>query len=91
MTIGKSYYVYIVECSDGTYYTGLSNDVEKRIRRHNGLLCGGAKYTSTRRPVKIIALSIPLENRSQATKLEYKVKKKKRANKVKFLLNYGKY
>ena len=90
MTTGKSYYVYIVECIDGTYYTGLSNDVEKRIRRHNGLLCGGAKYTSTRRPVRIIALSIPLENRSQATKLEYKVKKQKRANKVKFLLSYGK-
>ncbi len=90
MTTGKPYYVYIVECVDGTYYTGLSNDVEKRIRRHNGLLCGGAKYTSKRRPVKIIALSIPLENRSQATKLEYKVKKQKRANKVKFLLSYGK-
>ena len=44
--------VYIIECSDLTYYTGISNDVEKRIDTHNNKK--GAKYTKTRTPVKLV-------------------------------------
>lgn len=45
-------YVYIVECRDGTLYTGWTNNLEKRIQDHN---CGrGAKYTKSRRPVKLL-------------------------------------
>jgi len=47
----KTYYLYILECADGTYYTGISNDVEKRIKKHN---CRqGAKYTRGRVPVNL--------------------------------------
>ena len=47
-------YCYIVECSDGTYYTGWTTDPERRIKQHNKGV--GAKYTSTRRPVKLVYL-----------------------------------
>ena len=45
-------YTYIVRCSDGTLYTGWTNDLEKRIRAHNS--GGGAKYTRSRRPVELV-------------------------------------
>jgi putative endonuclease len=49
--LGK-FYVYIVECRDGTYYTGYTPDIEKRIKLHNA--GRGAKYTRDRRPVNLI-------------------------------------
>ena len=84
----KPYFVYILECVDGTYYTGITTDVVRRLRQHNGELVGGAKYTSARRPVRILAQSIPLENRSLASKLEYQVKQQKKTSKVEFLTSF---
>ena len=46
------FFVYIVECRDGTYYTGYTPDLEKRLKAHN--TGKGAKYTRSRRPVKLI-------------------------------------
>jgi len=45
------YYVYILECSDGTYYTGYTPDIQNRIKLHNA--GKGAKYTRDRRPVRL--------------------------------------
>ena len=52
--IFSTYYTYIVECSDGSYYTGKTKDINRRIKQHNGLLSGGAKYTKLKRPVKLV-------------------------------------
>lgn len=84
----KPYFVYILECADGTFYTGLTTDVERRLRQHNGELVGGAKYTAARQPVRLIAQSVPFANRSLASKLEYKVKQQKKAAKIEFLINF---
>ncbi len=46
--------VYVLKCSDGTLYTGSTVNFQKRLREHNGLIKGGAKYTRGRRPVKLI-------------------------------------
>ena len=46
------YYVYILECSDGSYYTGYTNNIEKRLVLHNK--GGGSKYVRSRRPVKVV-------------------------------------
>jgi len=46
-----TFYVYIVECQDGTLYTGYTTNLSDRIRAHNGEIAGGARYTSGRRPV----------------------------------------
>ena len=48
-----TYYVYIVECRDGTLYTGYTTNLEERVRAHNGEIAGGARYTSGRRPVLV--------------------------------------
>ena len=48
------YFVYIVECADGTLYTGISNNLVRRLRQHNGEIVGGAFYTQNKRPVRLI-------------------------------------
>ncbi|MBU0767503.1 MAG: GIY-YIG nuclease family protein [Proteobacteria bacterium] len=47
------FFVYILECQDGTYYAGSTNDLERRIQEHNADKRGG-KYTRDRRPVKLV-------------------------------------
>lgn len=46
------FYVYILECRDGTYYTGYTNDLEKRLKRHNEGLA--SKYTRSKLPVRLV-------------------------------------
>ena len=48
----KKFFAYIVECRDGTYYTGYTPDLENRLKAHNS--GKGAKYTRSRRPVKLV-------------------------------------
>ena len=79
-----SYFVYILECNDGTFYTGIAMDVQKRLREHN-TLSKGAKYTKARRPVTLLYTE-ELEDRSSACKREYAIKQLKRDQK-KVLIN----
>lgn len=46
------YHVYIIQCKDNTYYTGYTNDLDKRLKEHGGIR--GAKYTRARKPVKLL-------------------------------------
>ena len=79
-----NWHVYIVECSDGTFYTGISNNVDKRIREHN--LGIGSKYTRGRRPVKLLA-RWNCADKSQASKMEYKIKRLTREAKLRSIIN----
>ena len=72
--------VYLVLCADGTLYCGVTTDVRRRLDEHNGLLAGGAKYTRSRRPVRLVAFTGGLE-RAQALRLERTVKKLPREKK----------
>lgn len=76
------WFVYLVECSDKTYYCGITNDIEKRIARHNS--GKGAKYTRGRAPVELIC-SVSVPTKSKALQVEYAVKKQPRKNKVQYL------
>lgn len=78
-----SYFVYILECSDGSLYTGITKDVKKRLDEHNSK-DSGAKYTKARRPVKLLYQE-PSENRSSASKREYEIKKFKRSQKLELI------
>jgi len=80
-----SCYCYILECADGTFYTGWTTDPERRVSQHNK--GSGAKYTSTRRPVKLVYLE-PQSNRSDAMKRELAIKKMKRVQKIKLVEKY---
>ncbi len=68
------YFVYILKCSDGSFYTGITPNIEKRLKQHNGILKGGSTYTRSRRPVKLKYFE-KLNNKSQALKREYEIKK----------------
>ena len=77
------WYVYILECSDKTLYTGITNNLEKRLEQHNHGQ-EAAKYTRARRPVKCVYTEVQL-NRSEATKREMAIKQLKRAEKIKLI------
>ncbi|HEV7701852.1 MAG TPA: GIY-YIG nuclease family protein [Candidatus Paceibacterota bacterium] len=69
------YHVYIVRCCDGSFYTGITNDLERRLQQHNGERWGGARYTRGRGPVELIYIK-KYETRSEAAKFEYQIKHK---------------
>ena len=78
------YFVYIVKCTDNTFYTGIATELERRIEEHNGS-DKGAKYTRARRPVSLV-YSEEYPDRSSASKREYEIKKKmSRAEKLKLI------
>lgn len=71
-------YTYIVKCSDDTYYTGWTNDLNKRIQNHNA--GKGAKYTKTRLPVELVYYE-EFATKQEAMKREYAIKQLKNAKK----------
>lgn len=76
------WYIYILECSDGTLYTGITTDVQRRLNQHN--LGKGAKYTCMRRPVVLKAV-FSVNTKSEALKEEHRIKKLPRHEKLKLL------
>lgn len=77
------YYLYILKCADETLYTGITVDLERRIKEHNTSKLG-AKYTSARRPVSLV-YSKKFRNRSTASKAESKVKGLSREEKLEMI------
>jgi putative endonuclease len=67
----KSWYVYLIECQDGSIYTGIAIDVDARYAAHAS--GKGARYTRARPPRRLLA-SLPHPDRSAATKAEYRIK-----------------
>ena len=78
-------YCYILQCADGTFYTGWTTDPERRVSQHNKGI--GAKYTSTRRPVKLVYLET-YPNRTEAMRRELAIKKMNRGQKSKLMEKY---
>ena len=74
MSRGSMNYTYIVKCSDGTFYTGWTNDLTRRMEAHNQ--GRGAKYTKARRPVTLIYYET-FETKEEAMKREYAIKRLK--------------
>ena len=75
-------FTYIVECSDHTLYTGWTNDLEKRIEAHN--TGKGAKYTKTRRPVRLVYFET-FATKEEAMSREYHIKRMSRKEKIKLI------
>lgn len=78
----SQWYVYIVECSDLTLYTGITTDIAKRIEKHNKGT--GAKYTRNRGPVTL-KKSHECQTKSEALKLEYKIKQLPKEEKLSYV------
>ena len=78
----KVWCVYILQCSDGTLYTGITNDLERRIQMHsNG---DGAKYTRGRGPL-VLRYVEKIESYSSALRREYAIKQLSRKQKLKLI------
>lgn len=77
-------YVYILRCADDTLYTGWTNSLEKRLKAHNS--GKGAKYTKSRLPVEIVYFE-EFEEKKEAMKREYAIKKLSRGEKLKLIDN----
>lgn len=77
-----TWYVYILECSNNSLYTGITTDLERRLKQHNGDLPGGAKYTRAHRPVSLV-YSASFPDKSSASKEEWRIKQMTRREKEK--------
>jgi putative endonuclease len=72
------HYVYVLECADGTFYTGYTTDVNRRVREHDA--GEGAKYTRGRTPVSVVHVET-FDSRSAAMAREHEIKSLSRAQK----------
>lgn len=76
------WHIYILKCADGTLYTGITNNLQKRIKQHNA--GKGAKYTRGRTPVELLK-SFRRDSKGEALKLEHKIKKLSKADKLSYI------
>ena len=74
-----AYFVYVVECADHSYYTGITTDLARRLEEHNGA-AEGARYTRGRRPVTL-RYAEPCESRADALRREAEIKRWRRSRK----------
>ncbi|WP_135805880.1 GIY-YIG nuclease family protein [Halorussus marinus] len=72
------HWVYVIECDDGSFYTGYTTDVERRVREHDR--GEGAKYTRGRTPVELVHTEA-FETKSAAMSREYEIKQLSRPRK----------
>ncbi len=81
MTTEKSqWFVYVLRCADNSLYTGITTDVERRVKEHNSKTKSAAKYTRARQPVKMVYHE-QSDGRSGASQREYAIKKLSKAKK----------
>ncbi|MBT4175211.1 GIY-YIG nuclease family protein [archaeon] len=81
------WYVYILECMDDSLYTGITNDVDKRMKAHKS--GKGSKYVKWKKFGRLLH-TISVSDKSSAAKLEYKIKQLERNEKITFFVNYSK-
>ena len=78
-------FTYMLECSDGSLYTGWTNDLERRVKAHNA--GRGAKYTKSRRPVKLVYFE-SFSTKQEAMRREWEIKQLKRQEKEKMIAGF---
>jgi len=76
--------VYLLHCADGSLYAGITTDLERRLAEHNGERPGGARYTRSRRPVRL-AWSERLPDRAAASRREHWLKSLSRSRKLQLI------
>jgi putative endonuclease len=77
----KCWYVYMVRCRDGSLYTGVARDPDRRLAEHNGVAPGGARYTRARRPVELVYTEA-VPDRASACRREAALKRLRRPAKL---------
>jgi len=83
-----AWYCYILKCADRTFYTGITNDIKRRIDEHNHDNKLSSKYVRVRRPVKLVYLE-RIDSKNQALKRENEIKDWNRDKKIQLIHCYG--
>ena len=83
----KKWLIYILECRDGSLYCGITNNIEKRLKQHKGEIIGGAKYTRSHWPCKLVYKEKSV-SRSDASKREAIIKKMSKVEKQTLINSY---
>ena len=86
-TTQNNWLIYILKCEDGSLYCGITNNLEKRLKQHKGEIKGGAKYTRSHRPCKLVYKE-KSASRSEASQRESVIKKMSKDEKQS-LINLG--
>lgn len=81
-----AWWLYMIQCSDGSLYTGVSTDVQRRYNEHNQQGPRTARYLRGRAPLQLV-FSVEVGGRGQALKLEYRVKQLSRVEKLQIIAN----
>ena len=76
--------MYIVECCDKTLYTGITIELKRRLKEHNSSDKKGARYTRTRRPVKLVYYE-KADSRGEAMKREKAIKRMEKSTKIRLI------
>ncbi len=76
------WHVYVLRCRDGSLYTGVTMDLTRRLREHNGEMKGGARYTRSRRPVQLVWQEV-CASRGAALRREAEIRALSRPQKLK--------
>ena len=82
----KPWFVYLLKCANNSLYCGVSNDLNKRLRQHNGEIVGGAKYTRANGPCQLVYQE-QAKDKSTAMKRECEIKAMSRDDKLLLLVN----
>ncbi|KLJ02406.1 GIY-YIG nuclease family protein [Luteimonas sp. FCS-9] len=82
MTAARPWYLYLLECRDGNWYAGITNDLDARFEAHAA--GRGAKYTRAHPPLRVLA-SRPYADRASASRAEWQLKRQPRARKLAWL------
>lgn len=85
MSDQNAWYVYILECADGSLYTGITTDISRREKEHNSKTLG-ARYTRSRQPVELVYHE-SWPDRASAAKREYAIKQLDRSRKLQLIRN----
>ena len=80
ITLQKKWLIYILKCRDGSLYCGITNNIEKRLKQHSGEIKGGAKYTRSHWPCKLVYKE-KSTSRSEALQREVIIKKMSKVEK----------
>ena len=78
----NTWWVYIIQCRNTSLYTGITTDVERRFDEHQNNNRKASKYCARLRPLKLVYRSSAYENKSDASKEEYRIKKLSRKDKL---------
>lgn len=78
--MNETYYIYMLRCSDGSIYTGIAKDLERRMGEHFGRTAQCAKYTESHPPIRL-EQAWKTDSRSHAARLEYRIKQLRKLQK----------